>query len=40
MPAKSTTPVAYLIIEGNAVTTDQQIGTNLLTESHPPTPSD
>jgi hypothetical protein len=40
MPAKSTTPVAYLIIEGNVVTTDQQIGTNLLTESHPPTPSD
>jgi hypothetical protein len=23
MPAKSTIPVAYLVIEGNAVTTDQ-----------------
>jgi hypothetical protein len=38
--ATSTTPVACLVIEGNAVTTDQQIGTDLLTESHPPTPSD
>jgi hypothetical protein len=36
----STTPVACLVIEGNAVTTDQQIGTDLLTESHPPTLSD
>jgi hypothetical protein len=25
MPAKSTTPAAYLVIEGNAVNTDQQI---------------
>jgi hypothetical protein len=40
MPAKSTTPAACLAIEGNAVTTDQQIGTDLLTETHPPTPSD
>jgi hypothetical protein len=40
MPAKSTTPAACLVIEGNAVTTDQQIGTDLLTETHPPTPSD
>jgi hypothetical protein len=40
MPAKSTTPAAYLVIEGNAVTTDQQIGIDLLTETHPPTPSD
>jgi hypothetical protein len=40
MPAKSTTPAACLIIEGNAVTTDQQIGTDLLTETHPSTPSD
>jgi hypothetical protein len=40
MPAKSTTPVACLVIEGNAVTNDQQIGTDLLTETHPPTPSD
>jgi hypothetical protein len=40
MPAKSTTPVVCLIIEGNAVTADQQIGMDLLTETHPPTPSD
>jgi hypothetical protein len=40
MPAKSTTPAACLIIEGNVVTTDKQIGTDLLTETHPPTPSD
>jgi hypothetical protein len=40
MPEKSTTPAACLVIEGNAVTTDQQIETDLLPESHPPTPSD
>jgi hypothetical protein len=40
MPAKSTTPAACPVIEGNAVTTYQHIGTNLLTETHPPTPSD
>jgi hypothetical protein len=40
MPAKSTTPAACLINEGNAVSTNQQIGTYLLTETHPPTPSD
>jgi hypothetical protein len=40
MPVKSTTPAACLVIEGNTVTTNQQIGTNLLTETHPPTPSD
>jgi hypothetical protein len=40
MLAKSTTPAACLVIEGNAVTTDQQIRTGLLTETHPPTPSD
>jgi hypothetical protein len=40
MPAKSTTPTAYLVIEGNAVTADQQIGTDLLPETHPPTPGD
>jgi hypothetical protein len=40
MPAKSTTPAAYLVIKGNAVTTDQQIRIDLLTETHPPTPSD
>jgi hypothetical protein len=40
MPTTSTTSAACLVIEGNAVTTDQQIGTDLLTETHPPTPSD
>jgi hypothetical protein len=40
MPAKSTTPAACLVFEGNAVTTNQQIETDLLTETHPPTPSD
>jgi hypothetical protein len=40
MPAKSTTPATCLIIEGNAVTADQQTGPYLLTETHPPTPSD
>jgi hypothetical protein len=40
MSAKSTTPAACLVIEGNAVTANQQIGTDLLTETHPPTPSD
>jgi hypothetical protein len=40
MLEKSTTPAVCLVIEGNAVTTDQHIGTDLLTETHPPTPSD
>jgi hypothetical protein len=40
MQAKSTTPVACLVIEDNAVTVDEQIGTDLLPETHPPTPSD
>jgi hypothetical protein len=40
MPAKSTDPAACLIIEGNAVTSNQQIGTDPLTKTHPPTPSD
>jgi hypothetical protein len=40
MPAKSTTPAACLVIEGNTFTTDQQIKTDLLMETHPPTPSD
>jgi hypothetical protein len=39
MPATSTAPAAYLIIEGNAVTTNQQIGTDLSSETHPPTHS-
>jgi hypothetical protein len=40
MPATSTAPAACLVIEGNAVTSNQQIETNLLKKSHPPTPSD
>jgi hypothetical protein len=40
MPATSTAPAACLVIEGNAVTTNQQIETDLSTEAHPPTPSD
>jgi hypothetical protein len=40
MQAKSTTPAACLIIEGNAVTANQQIETDLTLETHPPTPSD
>jgi hypothetical protein len=40
MPATSTTPAAFFVIESNAVTADQQIEADLLTETHPPTPSD
>jgi hypothetical protein len=40
MPATSTTPATCLIIEGNAVTTNQQIETGLSKKTHPPTPSD
>jgi hypothetical protein len=40
MLAKSTTPADCLVIEGNTVTTYQQIRTDLLTETHPPTPID
>jgi hypothetical protein len=40
MLAKSITPATCSFIEINAVTADQQIGTDLLTETHPPTPSD
>jgi hypothetical protein len=40
MPATCTTSAVCLVIEGNTVTTDQQIRTDLLTETHPPTPSD
>jgi hypothetical protein len=39
MPATCATLATCLVIEGNTVTTDQQIGTDLLTETHPPTPS-
>jgi hypothetical protein len=40
MPVTSTAPVACLVIEGNAVTTNQQIETDLSKKTHPPTPSD
>jgi hypothetical protein len=40
MPTTSTTPAAYLVIEGNAVTTNQQTETDLSKKTHPPTPSD
>jgi hypothetical protein len=40
MPATSTAPAACLVIEGNAVTTNQQVETYLLKKTHPPTPSD
>jgi hypothetical protein len=40
MPAASTASAACLVTEGNAVTTHQQIETDLSKKSHPPTPSD
>jgi hypothetical protein len=40
MSATSTAPAAYLVTKGNTVTTNQQIETDLSTETHPPTPSD
>jgi hypothetical protein len=40
MPATSTAPAACLVIEGNTVTTNQQIETDLSKKIHPPTPSD
>jgi hypothetical protein len=40
MMAKSTAPAAYLVIKSNTVTSNQQIETAMLTETHPPTPSD
>jgi hypothetical protein len=36
MLATSTAPAACLVIEGNAVTTNQQIQTNPLKKTHPP----
>jgi hypothetical protein len=39
MSATSTAPAACLVIEGNAVTTNQQIETDLLKKAHPPTQS-
>jgi hypothetical protein len=40
MPMTSTAPAACLVIKGNAVTTNQQIETDLSKKTHPPTPSD
>jgi hypothetical protein len=40
MSATSTAPATCLVIEGNTVTTNQQIEIDLSTETHPPTPSD
>jgi hypothetical protein len=40
MSAKYTAPAACLVIESNTVSSDQQVGTDLLAETHPPTPSD
>jgi hypothetical protein len=39
MSARSTTPAACLVIEGNAVTTNQQIETDLSKKTHTPTPN-
>jgi hypothetical protein len=39
MPVTSTALAACFVIEGNAVTTSQQIKTDL-SKNHPPTPSD
>jgi hypothetical protein len=38
MPATSTAPAVCLVIEGNAVTTNQQIETDLSKKTHSPTP--
>jgi hypothetical protein len=40
IPVTSTAPAACLVIEGNAITTNQQIETDLSKKTHPPTPSD
>jgi hypothetical protein len=40
MSVTSTAPAASLVIEGNAVTTNQHIETHLSKKTHPPTPSD
>jgi hypothetical protein len=39
MPATSTAPAAYLVIEGNGISTNQQIETDLSKKPHPPTPN-
>jgi hypothetical protein len=40
MSVKSTAPATCLVIEGNVATTNQQIETDLSSETHPPTPRD
>jgi hypothetical protein len=40
MLATSTAPAACLVIEGNTVTTNQQIEIDVSQRTHPPTPSD
>jgi hypothetical protein len=40
MLMQSTAPVACLIIENTTTTTSQQVESNLLAETHPPTPRD
>jgi hypothetical protein len=40
VPATSTSPATCLVIEGNTITTNQQIETDLSKKTHPPTPSD
>jgi hypothetical protein len=40
MPTESIATASCLVIEGNVVTTDQQIETDLSSESHPPIPRD
>jgi hypothetical protein len=38
MTAIFTTPAACFVIESSAVTSNQKVGTDLLKETHPPTP--
>jgi hypothetical protein len=40
MPAESTAPAACLVIKSNTITSNQQVGTDLAAETHPPTPRD
>jgi hypothetical protein len=40
MPGTSIALAAFLVIEGNTVTSDRQIETDLSKKTHPPTPSD
>jgi hypothetical protein len=40
MAAKSTALTACLVIESNAISSNQQVGSDLLAETHPPTPND